>query len=300
MRVAKRGKTGAAFFGQTLPILLFRLLIPRFLFNLVMTSHPCDCALVSGTNTLRSNDRHSRMELKPGSRNGGLAPRVRVRASADTPWRLSRRQRLRISRYARGGFPIEKLVPRSGSMQLECQTESTARLLHPDAEENSVSVTFRPLCFLGPGDPHQESPLWASSVSIYINNLLPCGCVSLSFRKVSQSFSRYQSEPVSIQHHSFAARASIAHSFLHYQSLHKSHIPLYVQLVCPVSTTHSRNACFHHLRRSGAACPCAICIGRRISFRHKHVQLSRLLRVDLRPGCGDASHVSRRKHDSSL
>jgi hypothetical protein len=131
---------------------------PRCLFNLLITSHYVLVALVSGTNTLRANDkttRHGSRELKAGSRNNWPGAASQLAKQRRTPWRLTRRQRRGFPTLLGGGLPIGKFVSMSAFMQLESGRESTARLLHPLAAENFVfPFCFALFAFLGPSYPH--------------------------------------------------------------------------------------------------------------------------------------------------
>jgi hypothetical protein len=158
VRLAKRLKSWCGIFRQPLPQPDCPAFDPRCLFNLLITSHLCACALVSGTNALRANDkttRHGSRELKAGSRNSCPGAASQLAKLRRTPWRLTRRQRRGFPTLPGGGLPIGKFVSMSAFMRLESGRESTARLLHPLAGENFVSpLRFALFVFLGPSHPH--------------------------------------------------------------------------------------------------------------------------------------------------
>ena len=130
-------------------------------------------------------------------------------------------------------------------------------------------------------------------VSIYINSLLPCGWVVLPFlQKYPVLFEIL--ERAGLYSASLFCCKSLDHTVILEQPLLvQSHIPIAIRSASSVqSQRHSRHAYLYHLKRSGAARPRSICIGRRISFSYKHVQLSHLLRIDRRPTCSHASYAS--------
>ena len=68
--------------------------------------------------------------------------------------------------------------------------------------------------------PQRVTHLGMTRLNLH-KHVFPLGAqVSFPNPKVSQSFSRYQNEPVSIQHHSFAVSSLNSHSFPNNHSLH--------------------------------------------------------------------------------